>query len=319
MSSERPEAMAEAFKTRRLPPPMLVTGNPDDAAASLARQIAANNDASLPALLTALQMSGFSIYSTDGRLSVVPKGPSQGLAFDTFTVASMAKLYSDGWSMSLDDLSAVLSKAIPNISKDRFDRILMSGITKSAQGDQPIRFWARTIVELGRNAPTPYDLTDPKLDPATAELNSVQVDLILERVAADRVAGSFRNGASHQAGLNAWSPSRHVRFESAVYHPSSSRNSFRLASDGGKGILDPCGKDLDRDNSVVDGTLILKSIVYHELEEDALNMGPFNAVLTIARFIAIYAAMNVEITMNNEPLVRTPDGPFPRTPERRES
>ena len=302
----RPAAMAEAFKTRRLPPPMMLNGNPDDIARSLAMQIAGNNDASLPALVTAIQMSGFSIRDTDGKLSVVPKGPSQGLAFDTFTVASMAKLYNDGWSMSLDDLSTVLSKAIPRISKDQFNRILISGITKSVQGDQPVRFWARTIVELGRNAPVPYDLTDPKLDPATAELNSIQVNFILERVAADRIARSRPNAGVHNSRLSAWSPRKHVQLEPAAYHPSASRPLFRLASEESKGFGSPCGETAD---TVIDGVMVLKSIVFSEVEEEALNMGPLNSIIAILRFISIYAAMDVKITMDNEPLVRTPDGP----------
>lgn len=300
----RTDAMAQAFRTGKLPSPFSIpSGSPDDAAVDLAKKIAAADEQSTAALMTAIQMSGFSIRGKDGAISVTPRGPTQGMSFDAFSVASMAKLYSDGWAMSLDDLSAVLDKAISPRLKQPIAQILLSGITRSAQGDQPLRFWARMIVELGRQASPPYDLTDPKLDPTTTQLNAIQVSFILQRIAGDLSTRGHPTVPSKTAFYRPQGGHR-PRLEPAVFHPSG-RAHLMLAGDSGSGIGSPCGP---RAETLMDAIAILKSTVFGDLAEGA-GIGRANAAIAILRFIYIYAAMNVEIKMDNPPLVRTADGP----------
>ncbi len=301
----RTDAMAQAFRTGKLPSPLSVpSGSPDDAAADLAKKIAAADEQSTAALMTAIQMSGFSIRGKDGLIRVAPRGPTQGMAFDAFSVAAIAKLYNDGWAMSLDDLSAVLDKALSGGPKRPITQILLSGITKAAQGDQPVRFWARMIVELGRQANPPYDLTDPKLDPATAQLNAIQVSFILQRIAGDLSTRSHPAAPGKTAVYRPQGRNR-ARLEPAVFHPTADAH-LTLAGDSGSSFGSPCGEDVE---TLMDAIAILKSTVFNDLEEGAIGMGRVNAAMAILRFIYIYAAMNVEIKMDNPPLVRTTEGP----------
>src|SRR4051812_33722887 len=62
----RGTAMAQAFSNGQLPTPLAQpVGSPEQAAAELAKRVMAEDDQSTAALLTALQMSGFSVRGDD--------------------------------------------------------------------------------------------------------------------------------------------------------------------------------------------------------------------------------------------------------------
>lgn len=301
----RSGAMAKAFQTGQLPTPMPIpAGNPDDVAKDLAKKIAAADDQSTAALMTAIQMSGFSIRGKDGAIAVKPIGPSQGMAYDALSIAAMAKLYNDGWAMSFDDLATVLSKTITATeNNETLSHVLLSGISRAAQGDQPVRFWARTIVELGHQASPAYDLTDPKLDLATVQLDAIQVSFILQRVAGDLSSHAKRQAPSRKAYYRI-NGADLAQLEPAVFHPSRGAR-LVLVEKPSPGFGSPCGETAD---TIMDALSILKSNVFVGLEEEgAVGMGPLNAALAILRFIYIYASMNVKITMDNPPLIRSYD------------
>jgi hypothetical protein len=305
--------MAQAFRSGKLPEPLPIpSGSPDDAAIDLAKKIAAADEQSTAALMTAIQMAGFSIRAKGGTISFVPKGPSQGMAFDTFSVAAMAKLYCDGWAISLADLTVVLGKTVHTLEDAPLNQVLLQGIAKASEGDQPLRFWARTIVELGRNASPTYDLMNPKVDPANVQLNAIQVTFILQRIAGDLSTRARPNVLAARALYQPLHRNHRVSFQPAVFHPSD-RADFLLAADGSSGSLgSPCG---DTAETLLDAIAILKSTEWGNLvgiadkEAGVVGMGGVNAVLAILRFIYVYASMNVQITMDNPPLVRTPEGP----------
>jgi len=308
--SVRSGAMAEAFRGGRLPSPLPIrTGNPDDAAADLAKRIAAADEQSTGALMTVIQMAGFTIRGEDGVISVKPDGATQGMAFDAFSVAAMAKLYNDRWTMSLADLSIVLGKAIPAIQKEDVSGILLKGVASAAQGDQPLRFWAHTIIELGHQAEPSYDLLDPKLDPATVQLNAIQVSFILQRLAGDLWAHA-QPGKPATNAFNRSRPSRSVRLQMASFHPSSNLGLI-LVDDSGSALDSPCTEGA---NTMLDGIAILESTEWEKIvdiakaaEEGVPLLARANAVIAILRFIYIYSGMNIKITMDNPPLVRTYD------------
>jgi hypothetical protein len=62
-----------------------------------------------------------------------------------------------------------LGKTIPTPEKQNTSGIFVDGIAKASQGDQPLRFWARVIVELGRQSIPANDSLDPKMDPAKVQ------------------------------------------------------------------------------------------------------------------------------------------------------
>lgn len=74
--------MSTAFDNGVLPAPLPIPdGDRDQAAAILAKRVAAVDENSTAALLTALQLSGFDVFNKDGSMTLSGTGPSQGIAF----------------------------------------------------------------------------------------------------------------------------------------------------------------------------------------------------------------------------------------------
>ena len=79
----RGAAMAQAFRSGRLPAPLPQPGGtPEQAAAELAKRVMAEDEQSTAALLAALQMSGFSVRADDGSMAFESAKPGQGIVID---------------------------------------------------------------------------------------------------------------------------------------------------------------------------------------------------------------------------------------------
>jgi hypothetical protein len=303
--------MAAAFESRRLPEPLPIpTGDPDKTAEELAKKIAARDEQSTAALMAALEMAGFGIRNPGGQLIVQPSGASQGMAFDIFSVSAMAKLFNDGWQISLADLSVILSKAIPEYQKLPLSELLADGIVKTTNGDQPLRFWARLIVELGKQSPAHYDFAGGKLDPATVQLDSVQTSLILTRLYGDMM-GHVKPAAAAAVRPSAQRNDRAVFLRPAVFHPTRELRLLPTAAQDG-GSDSPC--DLgDIGDNIMDLNAIIKTTEWEKLldfeKQEGIGgkVGGANAVLSILRVIWVYANMDVTVTMDAPMLIRTYD------------
>ncbi len=308
--------MEAAFESGKLPEPLPIpAGDPDNAAEELAKKVAAKNEQSTAALLTALQMAGFSIRDPKGELYLKPAGATQGMGLDAFSIASMSKLYNHGWHISLADLGTILSTAIPRFRSISLPEALAGGIAASTRGEQPLRFWSRFIVELGKQSSPANDLSSAKVD-ASVQLDAIQTSLILRRLYGDLM--------SHATSAQSKLPhtTRHSNTNSeglsprpAVYHPSARDHFLLTAGDGGDGGS-PCDlgegvKDLLDANGIYRTTEweALIEEVEKEVEEEAgaKIASSANGVLAILRFILMYAALDAEITMDSDVLVRTYD------------
>lgn len=303
----RHNAMAEAFRGGQLPQPLSIAGDADQAAADLAKKIAMRDEGSTAALVAALQMAGFGINARDGSLTVKPAAANQGLAFSADSVASMAKLFNDGWQMSLGDLSAALAKAIPQYEKLPLSETLTEGIVNASQGDQPLRFWAWLIIDLGKQSPSAYDLSAGKLDPAAVQLDSIQVSLILERLFGDMESQAKATPAPTHALLFQNELNAPAIFQPAVFRPAGD---LRLLPVGmQEPQKSPCSGEIAE--NILDTNALIKTTNWRKLigleSEETPGASEANAVLAILRFIYIYANMNVKVTMDNAPLVRTHD------------
>ncbi|HVG38415.1 MAG TPA: hypothetical protein VM870_03945, partial [Pyrinomonadaceae bacterium] len=106
--------LAQAWQTGELPAPLTVpAGDTDEVAAALAQKVAAKNQESVPALLTALQLAGFFITGRNGQvLHRPPDGRGQGLTINGWEVASVARMYGDHRSLSLDEFERQL-RSVP--------------------------------------------------------------------------------------------------------------------------------------------------------------------------------------------------------------
>jgi hypothetical protein len=303
--------MSDAFDNGVLPAPLGSSADPDSAVVTLAKQIAARGENSTPALMTALRMAGFTIRGKDGSLLLKPGDAGQGMALDAWQVAAMAKLYDEHWQLSLADLSEILTKCLPELRKADLNNSLLHGINSSAQGNQPLRFWSRLIIELGRNATQPSDLSSANSNPGAVQLDAIQTALILQRLAGDlTVAGGSNSPSSPTIKASAYRESvpSAPRLQFAVYEPEHSPH-LVPADEASSG---PCtlteNGATSGDIGAILNTTEWKNIVDIEKQgEPATPQQRVNVVLTLLRFYLIYAGLHTEITIDKTPLVRTKD------------
>ena len=312
-------AMAIAFDTGALPPPLPAPGGDlDQAAVTLAKQVAARDGNSTPALMTALQMAGLSIRGKDGNILLQPATRGQGMALDEWEVAAMAKLYGRGSEISLADLGVVLSRIIPNKGEPSTAKLLLEAITRASEGRQPLRFWARFIAELGHYSDEPYDLLSGKVEPEAIKLDSIQLSLILLRLTGE--LSTLQPAPARQKKPTA-RLRRHPGIQApvladAVYRPRSQVRLLRAAESAPVPGL-PCQLN-EFQSTVLDVTALADDLMLANLIERVKDnlpalehygkaAGKANLILIIAKFIWTYAALNVEVTMDNPPLVRSED------------
>jgi hypothetical protein len=303
-------AMSQAFDEGFLPPPLkTATANPDDDVAELAKQIAARDGNSTPALLRGLQMAGFSVRhkTVKGFVVQADKGSDQGMAFPAWEVAAMAKLYDEEWTISLDDFWVVLTKCLPQFRKVSLQDQFLRAISNSSQGAQPLRAWSRLIIELGRHSGQPYDLTAANLDPRSVHLDAIQIALILERLSGDLRAAD--KGAA-TARTTAMYAGQQPALQDAVYHAGQTPRLVRV-EDGSGGSPNPCSLS-DAQATALDLGAIFQTTEWQNFvqspeEGEASPEAQMNAVLTLVRFYLIYAGLHADINLDKSPLVRTKD------------
>jgi hypothetical protein len=322
------DAMAQAFRSGKLPSPLpQPTGNPEQAAAELAKRVMAEDEQSTAALLTAVRMSGFSVRADEGALAYESVKPGQGIVIDAWEVAALAKLFGDGMQIKLSDLSDAFASTFPPLKNAPVAKLFVDGLRGAAQGNQPaMRFWADFIAELGRQSRQHYDLLAPYVDTAKVDLDAIQVSLILRRLAADLM---IQERSKNQKGQWApvpkrdWTSARWERapydveggtqpyIRDAVWHPERGPR-LVLVQEGGASNL-PCtiselGSQIMDSSAYVSGKAfdaLLEYLAEHAEMEGAGKYGnatsKANAVLALIKLIAYYACMETDITMSESP------------------
>jgi hypothetical protein len=323
------DAMAQAFRNGKLPAPLpQPTGTPEQAAAELAKRVMAEDEQSTAALLTAVQMSGFSVRADDGSLAYESVKPGQGIVIDAWEVAALSKLFGDGaMQIKLTDLSIAFATTFPTLKNAPVAKLFVDGLRGASQGNQPaMRFWAIFIAELGRRSRQHYDLLAPYVDTETVDLDVIQESLILRRLAADLMS---QERSKNQKGQRApvptqdWTSARweHASYEvegatrpyirDAVWHPERGPK-LVLVQEGG-GSSRPCtiselGSQIMDSSAYVSGKAfdaILEYLAEHAEMEGAEKYGSAtskaNAVLAVIKLIAYYACMETDVTISGSP------------------
>lgn len=330
--------MTEAWTSGILPAPLPVpSGSADETARRLAQFVAAKNLDSVPALLTALQLSGFFITGRDGAVVLAPPGgKGQGLTINGWEVAAAAKMLGDNRQTTLKDLGDRL-RSIPALKNADVSRFIADGLRRQASNTENafLRFYARFIIELGKNSPQPTDLTAASA-PETATIDAVQHLLILRRLYGDVFAAAERRksgirtaarvdtlgggGASFVKASyeNAFAP-RPAFFErgSPGFSAADSLTAFAATQPSV-----PCRMD-GLAPTVMDAAATVAGVGFGELTgylESALEgtaagdaiekygkiLNIANLLLAYAKFLQTYAALETKITMEDAPpLVRT--------------
>ncbi|GEM_PF-1608415 len=175
-----------------LPEPAYLPIAPAQAAQLLARQVLTDDEYALPALLTALQRSGISVYGPDDQVAVTAAGPDQGLYFEAWQVRSMVGVVGQKQGgILLPALFEALVASAPELKDEPFARYVVEVIQEQETvSDTQLSFWARFIVELGKARPQgAYDMRGD-VDPEEVELDVVQVALITQRLQAELSDGA---------------------------------------------------------------------------------------------------------------------------------
>ncbi|HEU4766197.1 MAG TPA: hypothetical protein VFS77_02455 [Pyrinomonadaceae bacterium] len=271
-------ALAQAFKSGKLPEPArLPKGSIDQQAAALAKAVATGDESSTASLYAAILAAGYGVRDTDKSVMQTTEN-GQGLILDASEVAAMAKLYGEDYGVTLAHLSESFTRSVPQFKTLPLANNILEAIRNATKSNHnATRFWARFIVELGKNSAAPYDLSR-QIDPARVRLDAIQVPLILSRLAGELAATGKRN---------------------AGHHPLPASQS-------------PCGgsdvQDLISDyNALASTTLFgfLTDRMGGAAASYADVAGIANVVLTVFKFIISYASLEVEITMDGDHLIRT--------------
>ena len=288
LKSARNEKLAAAFLSGTLPDPLRKPpGRPDEVAAALAKIIAAGNDQSTPALLTAIMTAGFGIRDSDGGITQSVQ-PGQGLVFEAWEIAAMAKMYGERRTVELSYLCDAI-RAIPELKQAPLEKIIIAGIRKQSSSEHPeLRFWARFIVELGKHSVAPYDLLNPAHE-KRIRIDAVQNALILRRLMGDLYAlGKPPQQALKRSYAHALQqqPCRQSDMESIMNDLEATLSTYGF------------GELMSWIKQKIGGTAGELFEKYGKFANIA------NIILAYAKFLATYAALETEITVENPPLER---------------
>lgn len=331
LASETFPAMNEAWEKGELPAALPIpSGNADEAIANLATKISAKNGESVPALLTALQMSGFFVTGKDGRTVLAPiDGKGQGIPVNGWEVASVAKMLGDGKRTTLAELEKSL-QLIPKLKNAPIARSVINGLQINSSNSQNpfLRNWARLIVELGKNSPQKNDLSALSANEA-APLDALQNFLILRRIYGDFFAFSEKIKVKTQK-TSSKAKQKSVSFVNAKYSRDETSETENFIFSNAKksdesftptmanAVEAPCQMSGDAP-LVLDavatglgyGFGALTGYLDGALGSEMLGkyteaVGIANIILAYAKFMQTYASLETKITLEDSPpLVRT--------------
>lgn len=291
--------MAKAFSEGKLPEPArLPRGNVDQQAEILAKAVSLRDESSTAALYAAVLAAGFAVRDTDGSVTQTQER-GQGLVLDASEIAATAKLYGEDYGVMLAHFSDSFTKTVPDLNSVPLANILLDGIRAGASSTNPsVRFLSRFIVELGKNSESSTDLLG-SVDPAKTRLDAIQVTLIMSRLAGDLMAAQQKN-----ARLEPRSNYAHRNSGGAVLRTINWQS--------------PCPTS-DRQDVILDYTSLASTTLFGiladriggKLERFGGLAGFANLISTVFKFILTYSMVDVEITMDDEMLVRTKSSSTP--------
>lgn len=284
--SPKSREMAKAFDNGSLPEPArLPAGSVDAQAAELAKSVSKGDAQSTAALYAAILAAGYGVRDRDGAvLQTTERG--QGLVFQWWEVASISKLYGDGYGAGLVHLSESFTRNVAELRSVALAAELLEGVRKAARSNhQAQRFWGMFIVELGRQSTEPYDLLG-QVDPAQVRLDSIQMALILSRFTADLVLAGQREGVAR---------SRQRPVKATLNNHATTRAPQQ-----------PCGGS-DAQGLVLDANAALSTSLHSRLGgvQGTNAIRNANIVLSLLKFILSYAMLKTNVLVLSNPMERT--------------
>ena len=139
------------FATKGLPRTHNFGGVPNAALAeSAAKLILANDDESLPALIGALQLSGFHVIDKDQKILYKPATAANGTAFFDYEVVGMLRASQLGAASSLERIGNALAGDNADLKRLDLPKQFLSDLQAARKsGDEQNLFFANLVFELG--------------------------------------------------------------------------------------------------------------------------------------------------------------------------
>jgi hypothetical protein len=314
---DKSKTMSAAFKNGALPAfAALPSGNIEEQAAQLAEMVAAGDENSTAALMTAFKTAGYGLRDAQGNVSFNQEN-WQGIALDEGEIASISKLYGNGYGIGLGRFGDGLAILAPQWKKETNVRDVVESIRNASfSPNQSVRFWANFIIEMGRHAQVPFDLRNDE-DIKHARLDAVQLALILSRLAAD-------------LNFQAKNPTRQAQIEQPkqdYFVKASYRNDLDIQRTSLKTANfthnraanltadAPCPADelesLALDLHATGAGIVFGEFLKHIEDKKLIPktpgqlLGAANAALIVLKLIMTYAALDAEIKMDGDYLTRT--------------
>ena len=260
----------------------------DELAAELALKVSAGGRDAVGALMQALLTAGFQIRGPNGTFDSSILGdasPRQGLAIDGWEVASLSRQYAQEYGVGVHTLGKAVAAALPQLGADDLSPTLLADIQQAAVSSDPdLRFLARFIVELGRKGDARYDLLSTKLDVTQVRLDAIQNFLILVRLAGDM--------ASVAPAASKVTPAAMLRPRDAATTPCSTDELSDTIINIG----------VDAEKTMFRG--VIEELIKGATAEVTSNI---SAVLAAAKFLANYAFLSADLSMNGDALQRRKD------------
>jgi hypothetical protein len=212
-------------------------------------------------------------------------------------------------SFDLSAVADVVRTPLPELKNAPVAQLLVHDLRALAHAPaSPGRFWARFVIALGRGPEgTPSPLVT-QTDVAKMRVNGLQVSLIMRRLAVDFLKHSRDPGqkSASTASSRAWP------FVVPVYAdtlPCTLGDKERTIMDltaaaagWGVGGFDGIG------SFTFGGVLgTMENAGWNGASQYKSAAGYASILLAYAKFIATYAALEVKVTLDGEPLVRTKD------------
>jgi len=317
---DKSKTMSAAFKNGELPAPLAApSGSVEEQAAMLAEMVAAGDENSTAALITAFKTAGYGLRDKEGEVSFNQEN-WQGIGIDAWEIAAISKLYGSGYGVGLGRFGDSLSILAPEWKKETNVRDIVASIRNASfSPNQSTRFWANFIIEMGRRADTPFDLRVDD-DVKYARLDAVQLALILTRLAADvnflsknprrqaqieQPKQDYFVKASYRNDLN-------VQKTNLVQANFAHNKAANLTADGDAppctmGELDSLILDLTATGAGIGFGELLKYLEGKQVikETPGQILGAANAALILLKLIMTYAALDAEVKLDGGFLTRT--------------
>lgn len=254
--------------------------------------------------MRALQLSGITVLDNDGSTLQPGAAPGAGIKIDRWEVVTLGMFAQNPVAERLSDFSDMITTKLPGLAGQPLGDWILDGLRTMAVSSKPqARFFARFIVELGRQqAFSPDDILGTAT-PDDVVLDGVAVELLLRRLAAD----VWAYAVSIHAGPVPFAPA------TATPDASSTSTSIQLDAETTQpcSINETAGKILDA--TAVGFTTAFDKLTEYFIEhskslsgtsalESLKNFGAAaNILLAVGKLIAYYASLRVKIEMQAAP------------------